>query len=121
VISRKMERINDGRLLLDVTARCTKKKNTAGNQLKEVSSQSVKDAILIRNKNLVRLLTKNYYKHLIFLNKLLNFFLLIVKKPDVIQKNELYFCNQGSNVIQNQLSKSKHRLKSFVLQACVIR
>jgi hypothetical protein len=43
-----------------------------------------------------------------------------VKKPDVIQKNELYFCNQGSNVIQNQLSKSKHRLKSFVLQACVI-
>jgi hypothetical protein len=46
--------------------------------------------------------------------------LLIVKKPDVIQKNELYFCNQGSNVIQNQLSKSKHRLKSFVLQACVI-
>jgi hypothetical protein len=27
-----------------------KKKNTAGNQLKEVSSQSVKDAILIRNK-----------------------------------------------------------------------
>jgi hypothetical protein len=48
-----MERINDGRLLLDVTARCTqkkKKKNTAGNQLKEVSSQSVKDAILIRNK-----------------------------------------------------------------------
>jgi hypothetical protein len=41
-----------------------------------------------------------------------------VKKPDVIQKNELYFCNQGSNVIQNQLSKSKHRLKSFVLQAC---
>jgi hypothetical protein len=46
--------------------------------------------------------------------------LLIVKKPDVIQKNELYFCNQGSKVIQNQLSKSKHRLKSFVLQACVI-
>jgi hypothetical protein len=43
-----------------------------------------------------------------------------VKKPDVIQKNELYFCNQGSNVIQNQLSKSKHGLKSFVLQACVI-
>jgi hypothetical protein len=43
-----------------------------------------------------------------------------VKKPDVIQKNELYFCNQGSNVIQNQLSKSKHRLKSFVLQAYVI-
>jgi hypothetical protein len=45
-----MERINDGRLLLDVTARCTqkKKKNTAGNQL--VFSQSVKDAILIRNK-----------------------------------------------------------------------
>jgi hypothetical protein len=56
------------------------------------------------------------YKHLIFLNKLLTFFLLIVKKPDVIQKNELYFRNQGSNVIQNQLSKSKHRLKSFVLQ-----
>jgi hypothetical protein len=26
------------------------KNNTAGNQLKEVSSQSVKDAILIRNK-----------------------------------------------------------------------
>jgi hypothetical protein len=51
---------------------------------------------------------------------LLNFFLLIMKKPDVIQKNELYFCTQGSNVIQNQLSKSKHRLKSFVLQACVI-
>jgi hypothetical protein len=71
-------------------------------------------------KNLVRLLTKNYYKHLNFLNKLLIFF-LIVKKPDVIQKNELYFCNQGSNVIQNQLSKSKHRLKSFVLQACVIK
>jgi hypothetical protein len=110
-----MERINDGRLLLDVTARCTQKKYTAGNQ-KEVSSQSVKDAILIRNKKL----TKNYYKHLNFLNKLLNFFLLIVKKPDVIQKNELYFCNQGSNVIQNQLSKSKHRLKSFALQACVI-
>jgi hypothetical protein len=44
-----MERLNDGRLLLDVTARCTQK-NTAGNQLKEVSSQSVKDAILIRNK-----------------------------------------------------------------------
>jgi hypothetical protein len=43
-----------------------------------------------------------------------------VKKPDVIQKNELYFCNQGSNVIQNQLSKLKHGLKSFVLQACVI-
>jgi hypothetical protein len=42
-----MERINDGRLLLDATARCTQKKNTAGNQLKEVSSQS---AILIRNK-----------------------------------------------------------------------
>jgi hypothetical protein len=40
-----MEPINDGRLLLDVTARCTypKKKYTAGNQLKEVSSQSVKD------------------------------------------------------------------------------
>jgi hypothetical protein len=43
-----------------------------------------------------------------------------VKKRDVIQKNELYFCNQGFNVIQNQLSQSKHRLKSFVLQACVI-
>jgi hypothetical protein len=27
-----------------------KKKNAAGNQLKEVSSQSVKDTILIRNK-----------------------------------------------------------------------
>jgi hypothetical protein len=27
VISRKMERINDGRLLLDVTARCNQKKN----------------------------------------------------------------------------------------------
>jgi hypothetical protein len=47
-----MERINDGRLLLDVTARCTQKKYTAGNQLKEVSSQSVKDAILIRNKKI---------------------------------------------------------------------
>jgi hypothetical protein len=47
-----MERINDGRLLLDVIARCTKKKYTAGNQLKEVSSQSVKDAILIRNKKI---------------------------------------------------------------------
>jgi hypothetical protein len=46
-----MERINDGRLLLDVTARCNqKKKNTADNQLKKGSSQSVKDAILIRNK-----------------------------------------------------------------------
>jgi hypothetical protein len=43
-----MERINDGRLLLDVKKK--QKKNTAGNQLKEVSSQSVKDAILIRNK-----------------------------------------------------------------------
>jgi hypothetical protein len=51
VISRKIERINDGRLLLDVTARCNqKKKHTADNKLKEVSSQSVKDAILIRNK-----------------------------------------------------------------------
>jgi hypothetical protein len=50
VISRKIERINDGRLLLDVTARCNQKKHTADNQLKEVSSQSVKDAILIRNK-----------------------------------------------------------------------
>jgi hypothetical protein len=47
-----MERISDGRLLLDVTARCTQKKYTAGNQLKEVSSQSVKDAILIRNKKI---------------------------------------------------------------------
>jgi hypothetical protein len=37
------------------------------------------------------------------------------QQPDVIQKNKLYFCNQGSNVIQNQLSKSKHRLKSFVV------
>jgi hypothetical protein len=55
-----------------------------------------------------------------FLTGYINSYLLIVKKPDVIQKNELYFCNQGSNVIQNQLSKSKHRLKSFVLQACVI-
>jgi hypothetical protein len=45
-----LERINDGRLLLDVTARCTQKKHTADNQLKEVSSQSVKDASLIRNK-----------------------------------------------------------------------
>jgi hypothetical protein len=55
VISRNMGRINDGRLLLDVTARCMyqKKKHTADNQLKQVSSQSVKDAILIRNKNLV--------------------------------------------------------------------
>jgi hypothetical protein len=66
-----------------------KKKHTADNKLKEVSSQSVKDAILIRNKKMyiVRFLTKNYYKHLIFLNKLFNFFLLIVKKPYVIQKN----------------------------------
>jgi hypothetical protein len=47
MISRNMERINDDRLLLDVTARCTKKKHTADNQLKEVSSQSVKGAILI--------------------------------------------------------------------------
>jgi hypothetical protein len=45
-----MERINDDRLLLDVTAPCTQKKYTAGNRLKEVSSQSVKDVILIRNK-----------------------------------------------------------------------
>jgi hypothetical protein len=45
-----MERINDGRLLLDVTAPCTQKECTAGNQLKEVSSQSVKDVIFIRNK-----------------------------------------------------------------------
>jgi hypothetical protein len=29
-----------------------------------------------------------------------------VKKPDVIQKNEGYFCNQGSSIIQNQLSIS---------------
>jgi hypothetical protein len=57
----------------DVTKK-KKKKLTADNQLKKGSSQSVKDAILIRNKNLVRFLTKNYYKHLIFLNKLLNFF-----------------------------------------------
>jgi hypothetical protein len=47
-----MERIIDDRLLLDVTARCNqkKKKLTADNQLKTGSSQSVKDAILIRNK-----------------------------------------------------------------------
>jgi hypothetical protein len=46
-----MERINDGRLLPDVSARCTQKKNhTADNQLKEVSSQSIRDTILIRNK-----------------------------------------------------------------------
>jgi hypothetical protein len=45
-----MERINDGRLLRDVRAGCTQKKHTADNQLKEVSSQSVEDAILIRNK-----------------------------------------------------------------------
>jgi hypothetical protein len=48
-----MERIIDDRLLLDVTARCNqkkKKKLTADNQLKKGSSQSVKDAILIRNK-----------------------------------------------------------------------
>jgi hypothetical protein len=70
-----MERINDGRLLLDVTARCTKKKkHTADNQLKEVFSQSVKDAILIRNKKFSLILNKNYYKHVIFLNKLLNYF-----------------------------------------------
>jgi hypothetical protein len=37
-----MERINDGRLLLDVTARCNqKKKNTADNQLKKGSSQKL--------------------------------------------------------------------------------
>jgi hypothetical protein len=45
-------RDSDFRHLLDVTARCTQKKYTAGNQLKEVSSQSVKDAILIRNKKI---------------------------------------------------------------------
>jgi hypothetical protein len=87
---------------------------------KKFPHKALKMPFSYRIKNVVRLLTKNYYKHLNFLNKLLNFFLLIVKKPDVIQKNELYFCNQGSNVIQNQLSKSKHRLKSFVLKACVI-
>jgi hypothetical protein len=53
-----MERINDGRLLLDVTARCTKKKHTADNQLKELFSQSVKDAILIRNKKFSLILNK---------------------------------------------------------------
>jgi hypothetical protein len=54
-----MERINDGRLLLDVT-RCTKKKkkHTADNQLKEVSSQSVKDIILIRNKKFTLILNQ---------------------------------------------------------------
>jgi hypothetical protein len=31
-------------------------------------------------KNVVRLLTKNYYKHLIFLNKLLNFFFVNCEK-----------------------------------------
>jgi hypothetical protein len=87
---------------------------------RDVPKKNIQQASFLIIKKLVRLLTKNYYKHLIFLNKLLNFFLLIVKKPDVIQENELYFCNQGSNVIQNQLSKSKHRLKSFVLQASVI-
>jgi hypothetical protein len=44
------ERINDGRLLLDVTARCIKKKKYSRPKIKKVSSQSVKDAILIRNK-----------------------------------------------------------------------
>jgi hypothetical protein len=58
MISRNMERINDGRLLLDVTARCTKKKHTADNQLKELFSQSVKDAILIRNKKFSLILNK---------------------------------------------------------------
>jgi hypothetical protein len=85
---------------------------------KTYSRQSVKRSFLTKRqrchshkeqKNLVRFLTKNYYKHLIFLNRLLNFFLLIVKKPDVIQKNELYFCNQGSNVIQNQLSSYQNQ------------
>jgi hypothetical protein len=52
-----MERINDGRLLLDVT-RCTKKKHTADNQLKEVSSQSVKEIILIRNKKFTLILNQ---------------------------------------------------------------
>jgi hypothetical protein len=50
-----MERINNGRLLLDVTARRTKKKHTAD---KQVSSQSVKDAILIRNKKFSLILTQ---------------------------------------------------------------
>jgi hypothetical protein len=60
MISRNMERINDGRLLLDVTARCRyqKKKHTADNQLKELFSQSVKDAILIRNKKFSLILNK---------------------------------------------------------------
>jgi hypothetical protein len=55
-----MEPINDGKLLLDVTARCTKKKkkHTADNQLKEVSSQSVNDAILIRNKKFCLILNQ---------------------------------------------------------------
>jgi hypothetical protein len=35
-----------------------KKKHTAGNQLKEVSSQSVKDAILIRNKKFCLILNQ---------------------------------------------------------------
>jgi hypothetical protein len=35
-----------------------------------------------------------------------NDFLLIVKKPDVIQKNEGYFCNQGSNIIQKSVIKT---------------
>jgi hypothetical protein len=39
-------------------ARCTKKKHTADNQLKEASSQSVKDAILIRNKKFSLILTQ---------------------------------------------------------------
>jgi hypothetical protein len=53
-----MERINDGRLLLDVTALCTRKKHTADNRLKELFSQSVKDAILIRNKKFSLILNK---------------------------------------------------------------
>jgi hypothetical protein len=54
-----MERINDGRFLPNVTARCTKKKNhRADNQLKEVSSQSVKDTILIRNKKFCLILNQ---------------------------------------------------------------
>jgi hypothetical protein len=61
VISRNIERINDGTLLLDVTARCTKKKHTADNQLKEVSSQIVKDAILIRNKKFSLILNQELF------------------------------------------------------------
>jgi hypothetical protein len=58
VISRNTERINDGRLLLDVTRRTKKKKNTADSQLKEVSSQSVKDIILIGNKKFTLILNQ---------------------------------------------------------------